>query len=493
MEAKMYISQKELQIKLNDFNQPLGLKMDPENRWIKLAQCIPWDIIEEKYAGLFPSNTGNPAKPLQMALGAVLIQKKTGLSDRELVQTIMENPYMQFFIGLPGFSYDQPFAPSLMVEFRKRLTSEIIDEINELIIEYNAPEDDHKDNNTSNPKTGSDQEDQNKPENKGTLILDATCAPQDIRFPQDINLLNEAREKLEGMIDEICKENKIKKPRTYRQKARKHYLEIAKDKKRSGKKMRKAIKRQLQYVRRDIGYVDRLLAEGYALRSKRLAGLEIIKIMYEQQLYMYENHVHTVSDRIVSLSQPYIRPIVRGKAKAPTEFGAKLDISVDENGMARIEKISFDAYNESEVLQHAIERYKERTGHYPERVLADQIYRKRTNINFCMGKGIRLSGPALGRRGKNYKIKKKTEYKDNTDRIEVERDFSLAKRCYGLGKITCKLPVTTKGAVSLSILAMNLDRIAAIFLLKIGFKPFFSFLGVIKHSIAQNKSLVCAG
>ena len=80
---------------------------------------------------------------------------------------------------------------------------------------------------------------------------------------------------------------------------------------------------------------------------------------------MYENHTHSVPDRIVSISQPWLRPIVRGKAKAPVEFGAKLDISV-VNGFTRLEYHSFNAYNEALKLSDMIERYKERTGSYPD-------------------------------------------------------------------------------------------------------------------------------
>ena len=177
---------------------------------------------------------------------------------------------------------------------------------------------------------------------------------------------------------------------------------------------------------------------------------------------MYENKVHTVPDRIVSISQPYIRPIVRGKAKAPTEFGAKLDLSLDEYGMARIEKQSFDAYNESDVLISAVERYKGRTGHYPVRILADKIYRNRENLAYCKAHGIRLSGPALGRPKKNPDEDRKTEYQDAVDRIGVERSFSLAKRCFGLGLITTKLDTTTRSSIVLSIIAMNVDRISAL-------------------------------
>lgn len=187
--------------------------------------------------------------------------------------------------------------------------------------------------------------------------------------------------------------------------------------------------------------------------------LDVIHKVYEQQLYMYENKTHIVENRIVSISQPYIRPIVRGKAKSPTEFGAKLDLSVDEHGMARLEKLSFDAYNESDVLITALENYRERTGHYPERVLADQIYRNRENIRFCKKWNIRLSGRALGRPKKAPNADKKTEYQDNVDRIEVERKFSLAKRKFGLGLMRTKLEDTTKSSILLAIIAMNVDRL----------------------------------
>lgn len=164
----------------------------------------------------------------------------------------------------------------------------------------------------------------------------------------------------------------------------------------------------------------------------------------------------------MSISQPYIRPIVRGKAKTPVEFGAKLDLSIDEKGIARLERLSFDAYNESDVLITAVENYKSRIGHYPERVLVDQIYRNRSNRAFCTEHGIRISGPALGRPKKDDKADKKQEYIDNTDRIEVERAFSLAKRKYVLGLLTTKLDTTTRSAIALSIIAMNVNRLTVV-------------------------------
>ena len=144
------------------------------------------------------------------------------------------------------------------------------------------------------------------------------------------------------MICRISEEYGFYRPRMYRQKARKDYLALAKCRKRGAKKIRKAIKKQLQYVRRDLGYIANLLENnGVVLSESDAHLLDILETV------LFGNHTHSVENRIVSISQPYIRPIVRGKAKSPVEFGAKLDMSVDENGMCRIEKLSFDAYNES--------------------------------------------------------------------------------------------------------------------------------------------------
>lgn len=119
--------------------------------------------------------------------------------------------------------------------------------------------------------------------------------------------------------------------------------------------------------------------------------------LYEQQRIMYETKTHSIPHRIVSLAQPHIRPIPRGKARAKTEFGAKLHISL-VNGYAHMERFSFEAYNEVDDFFYAVERYRGRHGCYPARILADRIYRNRETLAFCKEHGIQLTGPALGRR-----------------------------------------------------------------------------------------------
>ncbi len=441
------------QISLTDFQQPMGMHLREDNRWVKRAQIIPWTKIEKKYADLFPSSTGNVAKPLQLALGACLIQQEYHYSDEEVTLQIQENPYLQYFCGYAGFDDSKPpFDPSSMVHFRKRLTPEILAEINEMVIQE-AKGKDEDDDDGDKPGDGG---------NSGTMIVDATCAPSNIRYPQDVSLLNEAREKAEKLLDSLHSPADGKKPRTYRKCARKDYLKYARSRKHTAKTTRKAIGKQLNYLRRDLTAIDGKLSTGKQLNVRDREILETIRGIYTQQKYMFDNHTHSVPDRIVSVSQPFVRPIVRGKAKNPVEFGMKLDISVVD-GWTRLECHSFDAYNESTKLQEMVENFHKREGHYPSRVLADKIYRNRENLNYCKERGIHLSGPALGRPRKGEQRNKAQDYLDECQRVEVERRFSLAKRKCGMGLIMAKLEDTAAHVVAMSILVLNLRKIQCAF------------------------------
>lgn len=282
------------QITITEFISRFG-KLDENNRWVKKAKLIPWYRIEERYAGLFESGTGNVAKPVRMALGSLLIKQETGLSDDGVVQNVMENPYMQYFIGLHEFTTKAPFAATTMVYFRKRLTAEIVAEINEMIF---VPERDEEDGSGSDgsggntPEAGADsnaEEMESQVQNKGNLMLDATCVPADITYPTDMGLLNEAREKLEGIIDLLHPHTGEKrKPRTYRKRARKDYLTFVKRRKKSKRAIRKAIRKQLGYVRRNLSHIDKMLenSSDYPLPDRHTLWLETIGTLYEQQLYM---------------------------------------------------------------------------------------------------------------------------------------------------------------------------------------------------------------
>ena len=196
-----------------------------------------------------------------------------------------------------------------------------------------------------------------------------------IRYPQDVSLLNEARENAETLLDVLHDPADGKKPRTYRKRARKDYLKYTRCRKHTAKMTRKAIGKQLAYLRRDLDAIDGKLSLGKNLPPRQAERLGTIRAVYEQQKYMYDNRTHSVPDRIVSVSQPFVRPIVRGKAGKPVEFGAKLDISVVD-GWTRLECCSFDAYNEAGNLREMAERFRAREGHYPSRILAYKGFRR---------------------------------------------------------------------------------------------------------------------
>ena len=106
------------QLTLEGFETPFERSMDKNNRWIKLSACIPWDDLANAYYQSFNASTGRPAKDAQLVIGAVIIKHRLKLSDEETVAQIQENPYLQYFCGLKGFSIQAPFAPSLLVEIR---------------------------------------------------------------------------------------------------------------------------------------------------------------------------------------------------------------------------------------------------------------------------------------------------------------------------------------------------------------------------------------
>ena len=398
-----YSSEMHNQIELNDFDQPMGIPLDHHNRWYQLAELIPWDDYEAVYASkLSRTKAGNLAKQFRMALGTLIIQTRLGTSDRETVRQIQENPYLQYFIGLPRFQTKAPFDPSLITLFRKRIGNVTVDQINEDVVSKNhdlvmSAEDkltgtgkhSHKKGGPSNPGGGSsggtaapsntdsadpgtekasEASQSSKPAseaktageapNGGTLILNATCAPVDIRYPMDTSLLNEAREKAEAIIRRVCHDNNLPMPRMYCENAHKEYLNLAKSKKPSADKIRSVVKGELSYLRRDLRYIEDLMAKGQKLDDREMRIFVVIQELYVQQKYMYDNKIHRVDHRIVSLQMPFIRPIVRGKTNKPVAFGPRFDMNLDESGLARIEKFSYESYNETETWQGAVERYR---------------------------------------------------------------------------------------------------------------------------------------
>lgn len=467
------------QISLFDAPEFFGtIPLNPKNEWVRLGKLIPWMEFEERYAENFKSTTGQPAISGRMALASVLIKQRYKASDDDVVAEIAMNPYLQHFIGLQQFQYDAPFSASAMSRFRQRITPEMLAWVNDYIV--GRPEEKDDDNSDDDHPGDSKTEDA---ENEGTLILDATCAPQNIRFPTDVSLLNEARLNTEAIIDELHDLGAFgsKKPRTYRQKAKNQYNSFSKARKKSKKMVRKATRQQLGYLKRNletIHAIDKQLRK--KLSAKLQERLSVVEKLYTQQKEMFESGTHRIDGRIVSLSQPWVRPIVRGKQNAPVEFGAKVEMSV-VNGYLRIEDLRWDAFNESTTLQTSVESYRKSYGHYPARVLADTIFRTRENLRYCKEHSIHINGPRLGKRPTDLAIYRKQlheEWLESGERGEIERQFGVAKRRYSLGGITMKLKHTSEVDIYASVLALNLWKKLRLLFAQIYNFLFFSLLPV---------------
>jgi len=482
----MYRHQQSEQLKLDI---PFGVTLETQNRWVKLSSIMPWEKIDEKYSENFKGTSGQIAKSSRLAFGALYIQRKLNLTDEETVMQIWENPSMQFFCGFDMYSIEKPFDSSLMVHFRKRLTEEVMKEISEAAFIEEAKKAilNEEKNNQNADDDNNDDDDENKP--KGTLYLDATCIPSDIHFPTDLGLLNHARELTEEVIDILhdSKEivgrgmawgaavargdivvNLLPKPRTYREVARKSYMNYVKKRKHTSEEIRFFIRQQLQYVRRNLDSIEAFKNQGKdmsVLGNELLKKLETIHEVYRQQKYMYDNKVHSVENRIVSISQPYIRPIVRGKAGAPVEFGAKV-ATAHIGGFTFVIHTGYDNFSEAKYLEKTVEEYKRLFGFYPKVVVGDKAYPTMENRKCCKSKGIRLSCKKMGRMSEEEKeAERKQLYEDNCGRNAVEGDYGIVKRKYGLSLVMTKLYETTLTAISFGFFVKNMERILRFFVL----------------------------
>ena len=466
------------QLPLSGFKTPFEVSLDENNRWVKLAQVIPWDELANGYYSSFHETHGRPAKDARIVIGAVIIKHKLCLSDEETIMQIQENMYLQYFVGLKIFQRKAVFVPSLFVEIRKRMGEEVFAVFEQSIIraletqkqrvKAKNEQSSEDDNEGGSGRPTEEEPEVAQPTHQGKIILDATVVEQAIRFPTDLSLLNEAREISENIIDTLYPKTEIKKkPRSYRQKARKAYLAIVKCRRPGKKKYRQGNKQQLQYLRRNLKSIENMLdslpGRAIPLPYHLLRQYWIIQHLYAQQDDMYKNKRQRCDDRLVSISQPYVRPMVRGKLNKPVEFGAKLSVSLTGDGIACVDELRWDAFHEGKDLKRQVEAYKERHGVYPEKVLADPLYGTRENRNYLKALGIHYAGKPLGRpkkvtEGNKAQLKqaKKQRHEDYLQRIPIEGKFGQGKNGYGLNRIKAKSARTSQAWIRSIFLVMNL-------------------------------------
>jgi hypothetical protein len=514
------------QLTLLGFETPFEQQLTTENRWVKMAKAIPWDSIVVYYDKLFTATEGRPPISGRVILGALMIKHIEGLSDRATILHIQENMFMQYFLGYTSFTNEEPFSDTLFVEIRKRLSLDLLSKINDVIAlhclqdteaakedkQQNEPPDTNQTANTATSQpieTTIEQGDAGDEKSaaattvavvialpvithKGKLITDATVAPQNITFPTDLKLLNAAREKSEELIDILWNSllHGDTKPRTYRQIARKLFLNTAKKKQKTSKAIYKSNGQQLRFLKRNLAYIETLIAayDYFPLKPKEQKYLMVLHTVYQQQQQMHRTHTHRIDDRIVNIHQPHVRPIVRGKEKAKVEFGSKLQVSI-VNGFTFIDHLSWDAFNEGQYLQTSVENYKNRFGYYPKEVLADQIYCTRENRRLLKEKGIHLVAKPLGRPSSQAVA----VHLSPGERNPIEGKFGQAKTAYGLDNIKAKLKLTSESWVAMIAIVLNLVNLTRQALVRLLYYTYYCITQLFYTPMQQKNYIALRG
>lgn len=173
---------------------------------------------------------------------------------------------------------------------------------------------------------------------------------------------------------------------------------------------------------------------------------------------MYDTRTHSVDHRIVSILQPHVRPIVRGKAQAKVEFGSKIHVSIID-GIFFLDELSWDAFNEGNHMMSYVNQFRKRFGCYPREVLADQIYCTRANRVELKELGIKLLAKPLGRpSAMSIQV-------SPGERNPIEGKFGQAKTGYGLNRIKARLKGTSESWIATIVLVLNLVKLAGVALL----------------------------
>lgn len=490
-------------------------KLPKDNRWVKLGDSLPWDKIELVYnSRLNNGKRGAGNKPARMIIGALLVKHKMNLSDEETIEAIRENPYMQYMLGLKEFTNKSVFDPSLFVTIRKRIGTDEFNDMSESLLKLqierldkqrtergSKEEDDDADANLgdasgTSASGGSVNGRASVSANSGTLKIDATCSDAEVRYPTDLDLLHDGCEVMERILDRFCDIACLDRPDTGFKSAHAVYSKTVKKKSKPRKELRRCTEYLLAMLSKSIkiafSLIGRTTTDKFMqlkLRDRELF-LTILK-MYSQQKSMFDSGVRRCDDRIVSIFQPHVRPIVRGKAKAKVEFGSKIGVAVSD-GYTFIDHFSWDAYNESEDLMLHLRAYKRRYGHLPDTVEADKIYLNRRNRRILRLLHIKAGGKPLGRPVKSDAAKEGYEAlmaRYSGERNEVEATFGTGKRVYRANNIRAKLPDTGESWCGACYFAKNVMKFLRVLLHAMS--RLFTYLRGQANEIAKSWCLSC--
>lgn len=408
----------------------------------KLHQSLPFKELSK----LLPkkdSKAGAPSRlPNEGFFGLMFLKAYTKLSDEKLIQRINTDWALQFFCGIQLREDEEIKDIGMPSRIRMYLGEHLeIESVQQTLLSHWS----------------------DKFENTHVFFNDATAYESYIKYPTDVKLLWDCVYWIYQLSFALCKELKIKRPRSKFNEQQIKQLSFQKSRKKTHKMIRKRKKALLYLLNKGIGQLVEVLeaaeSNGLELEEKQAVRFIYIKEVYRQQKYMYDNRTNTVANRIVSLFKPYIRPIVRGKENKRVEFGAKAAVS-QVDGINFIDKLSFDAFNEAKTLKTSILLHKKRFGKCWQ-IGIDAIYGTNENRKEMKEQGIYHSLVRKGKPSKNEAQEKILRSELGKERATVlEGSFGNEKNHYGLNKIKARTEATEIIWILFGVMCANAVRIS---------------------------------
>jgi len=406
------------------FNSDLG----------RIYQAIPLDELAKNIPAPARAKSGLGRKPwlsVKGGIGLMFLKHYLNLSDEKLLQRLNTDWCMRHFCGLP--LDDSPIrSKNLVWQWRAYLGQHIdLDKMQKTFVEHWKPY-------MNETQVG---------------MSDATVYESYIRYPNDIVLLWESCEQVYNWIRLHCRQHKIRRPRIRFERQKERYLNHQRRRKRSARRNKRVRNGLTKFLIRLLERFDELNVQ--LKTEKGLKRLQTIRQLRNQQQNRMMNPEQKITNRIVSIHKPYVRPIVRGKEVKPVEFGAKVNL-LQVDGINFIEHLSYDAFNEGKRMISSIRKQRDYFGKC-QQFGADKIYATNANRKYCTKYKIATCFVPKGKPNQQYK----EQARDMRQQLGKQRatvlegSFGNEKNHYLLNKVKAHDEPSEKAWIFFGIMTAN--------------------------------------
>lgn len=339
-------------------------QLDPEHELLVLAGKLDWHAIHKAVKPHYKLK-GRKAKDSRLMIGLLILKHRFKVSDEQVVAGLKENIYWRTFCGLQGqvgqWRYGAAVEASSLSKFRRRLGAKGILSV-ERTIQKQLVED-----GSIDPRS---------------MYIDTTAQEKNVAYPVDTHLLNKAQEKLRKGINKLRHLGLRVKVRNFARKSKKAVLLAAK----LGGNRRERIEaanRELIQINREVqkSLKEALKAKNPRLKKKRQEKIQktkeelkqlnslVDRVINQTEKRMQDVHV---PNKVLSLHEPEVVAIPKGKRSKPNEYGSKVALSTDNNGFV----VSHQEYNhnvfDAKTMEKAVDEWKDVCGQAPEELGADR-------------------------------------------------------------------------------------------------------------------------